>query len=190
MNPILERYLMSRTIDPAKLPTSISDALRLHPGLKHPSGGIWPAMVGKFTPIEGITDEACGIHRTFLAHDGSGKAPVEPQKMMLGNVKGAVIKLSPDEEVTTGLGICEGIETALSILAAGWAPVWACGSAGTIRDFPVLQGVESLTVFADADEAGIKAAKTCRSRWQAAGHECSIILPPVDGTDWNDVRAA
>ena len=193
MNEILNRYMLGRGIDAAKLPDNIDHAVRFHPGLKHPTGGTWPAMVCRLTAIDGTGDDTAdfrGIHRTFLACDGSGKAPVEPQKMMLGRAKGACIKLSADEDVTLGLGICEGIETGLSILAAGWAPVWACGSAGTIEYFPLLAGIESLTIFADSDAAGIKAAKACQARWIAAGRECRIIRPHTDGYDWNDVGCA
>ena len=62
--------------------------------------------------------------------DGSAKA-IMPDgsnpKRMLGRAAGAAIKLSADADVTMGLGIAEGIETALSILSAGWRPVWREG---------------------------------------------------------------
>ena len=41
---LAETYLRSRALHH---PTS--DRIRFHPGLKHPSGGIWPAMVGLVT---------------------------------------------------------------------------------------------------------------------------------------------
>jgi hypothetical protein len=34
------------------------------------------------------------IHRTFLARDGGGKAPVDPQKMMLGPCRGGAVRLA------------------------------------------------------------------------------------------------
>jgi hypothetical protein len=49
--------------------------------LAHPSGGTWPAMVAIVT--RGRDNAPLGVHRTYLARDGSGKAPVEPAKMML-----------------------------------------------------------------------------------------------------------
>jgi putative DNA primase/helicase len=93
--------------------------------------------------------------------------------MMLG--RAGVIRLSPDEDVTTGLGITEGIEDGLRVLLAGGSPVWACGSAGGIDGFPVLLGIECLTVFADNDDAGIRAAKRCEQRWHDAGEECRVV---------------
>ena len=103
---------------------------------------------------------------------------------------GGAIKLSPDEDVTEGLGVCEGIETGLSILAADWAPVWALGTAGNIAAFPVLPGIEALTIFGDNDDhkgsAGEKAAQGCAERWRSAGREVNIRIHKDAGCDWND----
>ena len=84
---LAETYLRSRGIAPSPLPS-----LRFHPGLKHASGGIWPAMVALVA--HGETGEALAVHRTFLARDGHGKAPVDPAKMMLGPCRGGVVRLA------------------------------------------------------------------------------------------------
>ena len=60
-----------------------------------------------------VTDRPTGIHRTYLAADAS-----KIERRMLG--RAGCIKLSPDEDVTLGLGICEGLEDGLSILLSGW----------------------------------------------------------------------
>ena len=60
-------------------------------GLRHPSGARWPAMVALVT--HGDTGLPLAIHRTFLARDGFGKAPVDPQKMMLGPCRGGAVRL-------------------------------------------------------------------------------------------------
>jgi putative DNA primase/helicase len=103
---------------------------------------------------------------------------------MLGG--SGVVRLVPDEEVETGLGISEGIENALTLMTYGWHPMWACGSAGGIAKFPVLAGIEALTIFADCDDkgAGIAATRECGDRWHAAGREVIAHYPPP-GTDWN-----
>jgi len=36
------------------------------------------------------------IHRTFLARDGVGKAPVNPPKMMLGPCRGGAVRLGEE----------------------------------------------------------------------------------------------
>ena len=82
-----------------------------------------------------MTNRPVGVHRTFLRADGLAEAAVEPNKMMLGRSKGAVLKLTPDEDVTMGLGITEGIEDGLAVLNSGFAPVWVCLSAGAVMAF-------------------------------------------------------
>src|SRR5262249_55671832 len=74
---VVETYLASRGLS---LP--MPDSLRFHPNMKYPGGGAWPAMVAIVT--NGTTGKPQSIHRTFLKPDGSGKAPVPTQKMMLG----------------------------------------------------------------------------------------------------------
>jgi putative DNA primase/helicase len=63
-------------------------------------------------------------------------------------------------------------------------PVWACGAAGTLQKFPLLGGIESLTIAADADTPGQRAADELARRWREAGREVRIV-PPVAG-DWAD----
>lgn len=158
--------------------------LKFHPACPR-HGGDHPAMLALMS--DAVTAEPCGIHRTFLKPDGSGKAAFQPNKMMLGRAKDAVIRLSHDEDVTQGLGIVEGIENGLAILAIGWNPVWVALSAGGMAAFPVLDGIEALTIFADHDQAGQEAAAQCARRWAAQGKETTIRTPNVSGADWNDM---
>jgi hypothetical protein len=121
-----------------------------------------------------IANKPSGIHRTFLKPDGGNvKRPDgKNHRLTLGHL--GVIRLSPDNEVTYGLGICEGVEDALRILLDPWAPIWcACSDMG-IAKFPVLAGVEALTIFQDEDEAGKPAADACAETWTAAGREVRI----------------
>jgi len=111
-----------------------------------------------------------GIHRTFLNEDGT-----KCERKMLG--RAGVIRLSPDETVMLGLGIAEGVEDGLAVLLSGWSPIWVAGSTGAIRRFPVLDGIGSLTIFADADSAGLEAAQECEGRWAALGKEARISSP-------------
>jgi putative DNA primase/helicase len=69
----VETYLLSRSLH---LPAS--PVLRFYAGLKHPSGGRWPALVALVT--RGSDGTSVAIHRTFLAIDGAGKAPVDKPK--------------------------------------------------------------------------------------------------------------
>ena len=88
--------------------------------------------------------------------------------------------------VTLGLVLTEGIETGIAVLMTGLAPVWCCGGADNLAGFPVLGGIEALTIAADADEPGQKAAASVAARWREAGREAVIIAPPAG--DWADAR--
>ena len=118
-------YLFRRGIDIQQLPCNLRRALRWH-GACPWENGRHPCMVALFTDI--ATNEPRAIHRTAITPAGE-----KGGRKSLGPIGGCVIRLTPDEEVEHGLGICEGIETGLSVLNAGWAPVWACGSKGGIE---------------------------------------------------------
>jgi phage/plasmid primase-like uncharacterized protein len=156
-----------------------------HPALRHRTGHVGPAIVAIVTDI--ITGERINLHRTWLKPDGSGKAEVERPRLLLKGHRayGGVIRLFPDEEITTGLALAEGLETALTA-AHGFTPVWAAIDAGNLAAFPVLPGIEGLTVIADRDEAGLKAAGECARRWLSARVEVRAWRSPVKGQDIND----
>lgn len=167
------------------LPPLDSD-LRWHPNLRHwPTGYVGPALVGLVR--HALTGEAMSLLRGWMNADGS-KPDIEPQRMLLGShhKTDGVVKLWPDEAVTTGLGVCEGVESALS-LAHGFKPVWACIDAGNLAQFPVLDGIDYLVIGADHDEAGIKAAERCMARWKAAGREAAVVMPREPKYDLNDL---
>jgi hypothetical protein len=161
--------------------------LRWHPKLRHPSGYTGPALVGLIT--HAVTAEPISLHRTWVQPSGK-KAPVDPPRLLLKGHKksGGIIRLWPDESVTSSLSIAEGIETALCA-AHGASPVWSCIDAGNMARLPVLAGIKCLIVFADYDEAGLRAANACASRW-AAGAAVTIVQPDAPGTDMADAVAA
>src|SRR5690348_2772399 len=146
-----------------------------------------PAMIALMSDPE--TGDPRGIHRTLLRPDGGGKI----SKMMLGPA--GVIRLC--ERITNGLGIAEGIETALAIAQrVGWGPVWATGATGGIASFPVLP-MTTLNIFCDHDEngAGQKAALKCAERWRDAArttweekrHLVEVFVHlPREGKDWDE----
>ena len=188
---LVERYLQHRRLS---LPKDVlkADALRFHPAcpfrLEDDTTARLPAMLALMRDI--WTNEPKAVHRTALKDDGTGKSELPGlgnAKKLLGPAKNAVMKLTSDDDVIEGLGIAEGIETALTLMCAQWHPVWACGAAGAIERFPVLPGIECLTVFADADRAGMAAAEKCQEQWNAAGLECRILAAPDAGSDWNDM---
>ena len=169
-------YLRSRGLD---LPAS--PALRFHAGLKHPSGGVWPAMVALVT--NGATGSPIAVHRTFLARDGGGKAPVEPAKMMLGPCRGGAVRLGEPGAV---LMVGEGIETCLAAMQATGNAAWAALSTSGLRSLDLPRDIRDVIVLADGDEPGEAAAQDCARRWKREGRRVRIARPPK-GMDFNDL---
>lgn len=175
---VVAGYLASRGLS---LPDDIAgDVIRFHPALKF-DGLPVAAMVALYRDIR--TNEPCGIHRTFL--DGAGN---KLDRKMLGRARDAAIKLNADESVTLGLNVGEGVETCLAARLAGFRPVWALGSATAIAAFPLLSGIEAITVLGETDDGGAnhRAAQACAARWIGAGREALMVAPLVGG-DLNDV---
>ena len=138
-----------------------------------------PAMVAVMRNIK--SDAITGVHRTRLTADGS-----KVGRRMLGIASGSAIKLDADEAVTMGLTVGEGIETCLAARHLGFRPVWALGSVGAIAAFPVLAGIEGLTILAEKDDSGAsqRAVQECGKRWHDAGREVVIVEPKAG--DIND----
>jgi hypothetical protein len=143
------------------------------------------AVVGLMT--NAVSGEPTGVQRIFLTSEGSNVTITDEhgrkrkKKLMLG--RHGVVRLSPDDSVTMGLGITEGIEDGLTVMLSDWpdiwAPIWAALGTSGVRSFPVLSGIEMLTVFADADTAGEEAAQMCVYRWLAAGREARAVAPSL-----------
>jgi hypothetical protein len=172
----IETYLVSRGIH---LPPP--NALRFRDGLKHPSGSCWPAMVALVT--NGQDGTPIAIHRTFLARDGCGKAPVDPQKMMFGPCRGGVVRLAEPGEV---LMVGEGIETCLAAMQATGHPAWAALSTSGLRSLELPKDIHDVIILADGDKAGEAAARDCALRWKREGRRIRIARPP-QGLDFNDL---
>jgi len=172
----VDAYLASRG-----LTCSLPPSLRFHSGLKHPSGGIWPCMVALVT--RGADDTPLAIHRTFLAREGQGKAPVEPAKMMLGPCRGGAVRLGDPDDV---LMIGEGIETCLAAMQATGHPAWAALSTSGLRALDLPGCVRDVIVLADGDDPGEAASRDSALRWMRQGRRVRIARPPR-GLDFNDV---
>jgi hypothetical protein len=172
----VEAYLASRGI--GLLPP---DTLRFHCGLTHPSGGIWPAMVALVT--NGVDGTPIAIHRTFLAPGGGGKAPVDPQKMMLGPCRGGAVRLAHPGDL---LMVGEGIETCLAAQQATGHPTWAALSTSGLRALELPREVRDVIVLADGDDPGEAASQECARRWKCEGRRVRIARPPA-GMDFNDM---
>jgi hypothetical protein len=123
-----------------------------------------------------------GISRTYIGPDGKkiGKSK--------NSGPAGILRLTPYEDVTQGLFLAEGLETALAAMSKGLRPIWSAGSTSIMAKLPVVAGIESLTILGDRDEtgAGERAATEAERRWRAAGREVRVWIPPTQG-DFNDV---
>jgi hypothetical protein len=187
-----ERYLQeTRCIDTAAVQDVLAraDAIGWHGAvyLNEPAHALHGQRLGCIVGI--LTDPKSGyptgaISRTYIGPDLSKVCKAKTLGTPLG-----VIRLSADDDVLCGLHLAEGIETGLASYQLGLRPVWALGSAGAISAFPVLSGVECLTILAEHDEASAKAVQACGTRWHTAGREV-LINRPIGGKDLNDAMRA
>lgn len=185
-------YLTNRWLD---IPAS--DALRCLPRLDYWHDGVmigsYPVMLGAVTSPDG---DLVAIHRTYLTDDGH-KAPVPVVKKLsatAGPLVGASIKIgvpAPRPDGLLGLGVAEGIETAIAASILSGVPVWSCVSANGLKSFNPPLRVRSLYVFGDRDESGVgqKAAAALAGRAAAVGLVARVLLPDPVG-DWADELVA
>ena len=176
---LVETYLAARGIRVA-----VPDSLRFHAALPHPSGGTWPAMLALVT--NGRDGAPMAVHRTFLARDGSGKAPVRPARMMLGPCGGGAVRLADAGDVTM---IGEGIETCLAAMQAGNLPAWAALSTSGLRGLDLPDDMHDVIVLADGDLAGEASAEAAALRLKRQGRRVRIARAP-QGMDFNDLLLA
>jgi hypothetical protein len=136
-----------------------------------------------------VHGDQVAIHRTWLAWDSYGKAPLSKAdvRMDLGPTKGTAIRLADlhvpgIDELLVG----EGIETTLAGMQLFRLPGWAAGSAGMLRELELPPEVWKVLILADGDEPGVNAAYAAASRWKAEQRTVRIARAPW-GLDFNNV---
>lgn len=175
---IVATYLSARGLR-GPFPRSLRFAVLRH----RPSGRLLPAMVAA---VQSPAGHLAAVHRTFLRHDGSGKAPVEPCRMMLGRTAGGAVRLAPASEE---LAVAEGIETALSVMQATRLGAWAALSASGLARLELPPVVRRVVIVADGDPPGLAATERAAARWWREGRDVRVVYPPA-GLDANDLLRA
>lgn len=160
----------------------------------------WPAMVSVMTPWDG--GQARAIHRTYLARDGRGKAPLAKTKMMWGPARGCAVRvwrgagnLSPEKAAAAGvrgpLIITEGIEDAVTAaIARPGDRVWAAGSLSLMGTLGWPACASAVVLVADNDwhePQAIAAFEKVEAHWRsmAAGRPLKVVRAQA-GKDLND----
>jgi hypothetical protein len=172
-----EKYFQSRGIY-KPIPLTI----RFIDSLPHtPNKSSFPALL---CAIQNRLGGIQGVQRIYLSKDGQGKAEIESNKMILGEMKGHAIRLG---EASTKLGICEGVETGLSIWEAGVDfPIWSAISAANLSIIQIPKEVEEVVLLPDGDKVGELAAIKAAERFFSEGKAVRIARPPKN-KDFNDL---
>jgi hypothetical protein len=177
---VAARYLTSRSI--VGWPPEVDEVLRFHPhcifGQDADGARVHhPCMLALVR--HSINNKPKAVYRTALTPKAT-----KIDRKAYGPTRGGAIKLWPDDYVTTGLVVGEGLETVLSAVSMTYEgtllrPAWALGDASHLREFPILAGVEALTILVDRDanNAGQDVASACAQRWAKAGREVNRLIP-------------
>ena len=176
----VETYLRGRGI------TTLHEtgALRFHPRCYYrPEDDgrteTWPALIAAVTDLDG---RLTGAHRTWLAPDGTGKAPIDTPRRAMGDLLGNAVRFGmPDSVMAAG----EGIETTLSLRCvlpdmAMAAALSAAHLAATL--FPTT--LRRLYIIRDNDPAGEGARDRLIERAIKAGIEAIVLSPKMK--DFNE----
>ncbi len=148
---------------------------------KHPSDGQFhPVMLAAALVLSKDPIKFAGVHRTFLRTDGLGKAPLDPEKMTLGDIRGAGVPLAnpgPKTAVSEG----NGYRSSRRLAFRPWLPLQR-GLAGSVAAGRGAGGVQR----SQLRPVGLKAAQAAARRWYSEGRKVRIVRPP-EGQNFNDI---
>lgn len=176
---IAQQYLGERSITDL---TGI-DALRFHGACYYRASTdddadvrpAWPAMIAAVTDLDG---SVTGVHRTWLAPDGSDKAPVAYPRRAMGHLLGHGVRFGHAGPVMVA---GEGIETLLSLRQVmPHMPMIAGLSAAHLAAIRFPACLKRLYVGRDDDPAGAGALTTLIQRATSAGIELVPLKPRLD----------
>ncbi|MGD9843780.1 MAG: toprim domain-containing protein [Bauldia sp.] len=181
---IVDAYLRRRGI------TALhgTGSLRFHPHCyyrpdEHSPTETWPAMIASVTHLDG---RITGAHRTWLAPNGSGKAPIDTPRRSMGDLLGNAVRFGVAGDV---MAAGEGIETMLSLRCVlPTMPMAAALSAAHLAAILFSDTLRRLYIARDDDPAGDGAMAALIDRAQAVGIE-AITLSPRLGDFNEDLRA-
>ncbi|KHJ55186.1 DNA primase [Aureimonas altamirensis] len=185
LGTLVETYLRGRAI------TALhgTGSLRFHPRCyyrpnEHSPTETWPAMIASVTDSAG---RITGAHRTWLAPDGSDKAPLDTPRRAMGDLLGHAVRFGvPGDVMAAG----EGIETVLSLrcVLPGMAMAAAL-SAAHLSAILFPETLRRLYIARDNDPAGDGAMATLIERANAAGIEAIVVSPRLGDLN-EDLRRA
>ena len=161
-------------------------ALRFHPNCFYRAHEdapreSWPALLAAVTDPEGAIT---GVLRTWLARDGSGKAPLATPRRSLGHLLGSGARFGKAQPAPAQAGVLAagvGLETTLSLRVVLPAmPIVAALSATHLAAFIPPSGLRRLYIARDNDRVGRRAAEMLGARAHAGGIEALVLAPHWD----------
>ena len=181
---VVETYLRNRGLTDLRN----CGSLRFHPRCWYRGGEddpadhmrhAWPALIASVRNGDG---KLTGVHRTWLAPDGSGKAPVSTPRRAMGYLLGHGVRFwVADDVIAAG----EGIETMLSLRqVTPDLPMVAALSANHLAALKLPTMLRRLYLARDDDPAGRSAVETLGNRAREAGVE--VLVLDAERGDIND----
>jgi hypothetical protein len=196
-NTLAETYLRSRGM---KGCSSTWHDLYFHPSLSYKENDDtpWTKHPGMLAVVRNTCGTPVTLHRTFLNADGTSKANVTRQKMMLAQpepLNGACIMIDRPTQTDFGglIGVSEGIENGLAVREATGCPIWVGISDRIMEKILFWDSISTIVIWEDIEPsgAGHRAALNIREKWHALGKQVIIKDPstilPRDKVDWLDV---
>jgi len=173
---LAEAYLRGRGI------TDMTDlaALRFHPRCWYRAHDgapreTWPALIAAVTDPNG---RITGVQRTWLARDGSGKAPLSTPRRAMGQLAGNGVRFGMSTDV---MAAGEGLETMLALRQVlPIMPMVATLSATHLAMLALHPGLRRLYVARDNDRAGHRGGDKLAARAMTDGIEALVLTPSAN----------
>jgi putative DNA primase/helicase len=180
------RYLLQRSVLMPEGP--YPQTLRYHARLAYRDDQAQksrhPAMLAYIQRPDG---SLAALHRTYLTPQGQKASVPSPKKMtpavFEGAITGSAVRIAP---AMATLGVCEGIETALSVQTYAQMPVWAALSATGLEHLELPPSVTTVVIWCDHDAPGIRAGRALATRLLRQGRTVKVLVPDEPGSDWAD----
>ncbi len=149
--------------------------------------GYYDAVIGLVRDCQ--SGEVVALHRTHLADGGNGKANVDKPRKMLAPTKGGMVAFGNISNAVD-IAVSEGIENALTNCVVMEVPTAALLSTSGFKNFPPSDSARSVTILADDDQGGLKAAQDLANRLCQRGIKVRVVVAPAPHNDINGLLMA
>lgn len=189
-NNHLKKYLKSRGL--GKAINNVNPAIFAVNNLYYDKQISTPAIVA---PVFNNKGETVFLHRTYLNQQSEKNTKLENNKKVTPKIVSTAyygafgIKVnSANVKNSDSIHVVEGIETglAVSIMTDNKVPVISTINTGGMVKFMPTNKSKHITIWADNDEAGIKAANALKSNLSNVGISVAVKIPKTKGDDFLD----